>query len=211
MAVSKAAKAGEKPSGPVRKSEVTRQRILDAAAKVFAERGYGHARLNDIAKEAGAHAGGIYYYFDSRDALVEEVLTRATRRSLENMQRHLDALPERASVAERLRAAATAQLSSIMKDDHYNLAYNKIFSQVPDHVRSRHRPVLRQFFAVWRDLIREGQENGEIRADLDAAVIRLTLTGSIQWAAEWATKSAGSPEQLADKMMDIFFSGIIAR
>ena len=47
--------AGEAP--PLRKSEATRLRILDAAARVFAQRGYADTRLSDIAQEAGTFAG----------------------------------------------------------------------------------------------------------------------------------------------------------
>jgi AcrR family transcriptional regulator len=51
----------------------TRRRILDAAAEVFSEQGYG-ARLSDIAERAGMKTGSLYYHFDSREDLVAEVL-----------------------------------------------------------------------------------------------------------------------------------------
>jgi AcrR family transcriptional regulator len=61
-------------TGKLTKSELTRQRILDAAAKVFRSNGYSGARLSDIAALAGIQTGSMYYHFDSREALVEEVL-----------------------------------------------------------------------------------------------------------------------------------------
>jgi len=54
----------------VRKSEATRAHILDAALRVFRERGFQAATMREIAAAAGVAVGAAYYYFDSKDALV---------------------------------------------------------------------------------------------------------------------------------------------
>ena len=58
----------------VRKGERTRSRILNAAASVLAREGYAAATLTEIAAVAKMQAGSLYYHFDSKDAIVEEVL-----------------------------------------------------------------------------------------------------------------------------------------
>src|SRR5690242_10810093 len=65
------------------KSIARRQRILDAAARALAEQGYSEAKLSDIAEEAGTHAGSLYYYFPSREHLMEEVLLTSLNRMSE--------------------------------------------------------------------------------------------------------------------------------
>ena len=55
----------------IKKSDATRARILDAANRVLREKNYSTARLADIAKAAGTHAGAMYYYYESKEALVE--------------------------------------------------------------------------------------------------------------------------------------------
>jgi AcrR family transcriptional regulator len=192
-----------------RKSDLTRQRILDAAAKIFAQRGYGHTRLGDVALESDSHAGGIYYYFASREALVEEVLRACTMRSVDQMKEALGALPPDATAGQQLMVAATTQLAGIMGKDFYNLAFNRIYPQVPEDVRRRHQPVLREYFDIWRKIIRDGLDAGHIRGGIDSAVMRLTIVGSLQWAAEWASSSHGTPEALAKQMMSMFFYGIL--
>ena len=52
------------------KSEATRARILEAALRVFRERGFHAATMREIASAAGVAVGAAYYYFDSKDALV---------------------------------------------------------------------------------------------------------------------------------------------
>lgn len=193
------------------KSELTRQRILDAAAKVFAERGYAHTRLVDVAQEAGSHAGGIYYYFASREALVDEVLRVSTQRSIDHLTKALEALPAKAGAAERVMTAVGVQLTGIMERDPYDLAYLRIWPQLPDEMRERHSALLHRYFSIWRSIIAEGQASGELRADLDPSVVRLTIAGAVQWASEWADTARGSAEELAGKMSAIFLSGILAR
>ncbi len=75
------------------KAERTRERILDAAAKVLSERGYARMRLSDVAAEAGLQTAGIYYYFPSRDDLVEEVMWVGAVSVTRHVQEAVEALP----------------------------------------------------------------------------------------------------------------------
>lgn len=197
------------PERELSKAELTRQRILDSAARVFATQGYGHTRLSDVAKEARVHAGGIYYYFASREELVSEVLDFSTRQSIAGLKAALEALPPAAGARERLLAAATSLLDGIMAKDLFNLAHNRIYPQVPEDLRERHKPLLRRYFSIWREIIQKGQENGEFRDDIEPNILRLTIVGSIQWATEWVGTAKNSPEVLAVQMMQIFFGGIL--
>ena len=193
------------------KSDFTRQRILDSAAVVFAAKGYTHSRLTDIATEAGSHAGGIYYYFDSRDALVQEVLRIATGKSITSINTALDALPKNATTEDRVRVATVAQIREILASDSYIAAFNKIYPQLPEKIKARHHPVLHEYFDIWRRIIKQGQADGDVRSDLDPGIMRLTIAGSIQWATEWAHAEISSPESLGDQMAAVFYSGISKR
>ena len=87
------------------KSEQTRQRLLDAAAKVFRDKGYAGALLGDIAREAGMHTPGIYYYFDSKEHLIQGFYDRnqvAHRAAAERV------LTEEKDFAARLRGVLHA-------------------------------------------------------------------------------------------------------
>jgi TetR/AcrR family transcriptional regulator, cholesterol catabolism regulator len=193
------------------KSEFTRQRILDAAAVVFAAKGYSHSRLTDIATEAGSHAGGIYYYFDSRDSLVQEVLRIATGKSITTITAALYSLPKNATTEDRVRVATVAQLREILASDSYVAAFNKIYPQLPGKIKARHHPVLHEYFDIWRRIIVQGQAEGDVRSDIEPGIMRLTIAGSIQWAAEWAHAEISSPESLGEQMAAVFYSGISKR
>lgn len=79
--------AAEKWALPVQqeRSRVTRERLLAAAEKVFAEKGYDGAKLADIAAEAGVSVGAVYFRFKDKDALfqaIAETFTEETRARL---------------------------------------------------------------------------------------------------------------------------------
>lgn len=59
---------------PRRKSDLTRERLILAAARVVGRVGYDKASSARIAEEAGIAAGGLYYHFDNRKALLDELL-----------------------------------------------------------------------------------------------------------------------------------------
>ncbi|WP_433621862.1 TetR/AcrR family transcriptional regulator [Nocardia sp. CA-120079] len=65
------------------RARATREHILDAAAKLFGERGIADTSTNRIAAEAGVSIGTVYRYFADRSVIVEELL----RRLLENVER----------------------------------------------------------------------------------------------------------------------------
>lgn len=55
-------------------SEERKTQILTAATKVFTERGFADARMDDIVSEAGLSKGALYWYFDSKDAIIISIL-----------------------------------------------------------------------------------------------------------------------------------------
>jgi AcrR family transcriptional regulator len=74
----------EQPEQPGRKRDAaaTRQALLDAGAKLFAERGFDRTTVRDIAKLAGANQSLLFRYFGSKEALFEAVIARSGREQL---------------------------------------------------------------------------------------------------------------------------------
>jgi len=65
------------PASP--KDAGTRQRLLEAAARTFAERGYEHATVRDVCRLAGANVAAVNYHFGSKELLYVEAIRWATR------------------------------------------------------------------------------------------------------------------------------------
>jgi AcrR family transcriptional regulator len=191
-----------------RKSEETRERLLDAAARVFRDRGYAGARLADIAEAAGMHTPGVYYYFPSKEDLVEEVLRVGVARARAYVQDRVAALPEGASALDRLRAAIEAHALMVLEIGDYTSANIRIFGQVPDDVRARHLADQRAYGNVWRALLEDARAAGELRAGVDLSVIRMLLLGALNWTAEWYRPGRQTASEVAREAAAMICDGI---
>lgn len=183
-------------------------RIVDSAAKVFRHKGFGGTKLSEIAKVAKVQTGSLYYYFDSRDAIVEEVLLLGTKRVLDAMEKAIGDCPADATWRTKIHAAAEAHMTMSLQYDDYTAATMRIFAQVPPHVRSRHRVYQVQHGQIWRDLLQSAQEAGEIRRDIDLTIARLLFIGSMNWAIEWYKPSRGNAREIAAQLVETFFDGV---
>ena len=195
-----------------RKSEETRERLLDAAAKVFRDKGYAGARLSDIADRAGMHTPGVYYYFPSKEELVEEVLRVGVARARGYVQARVAEVPAGASALDRLRAAIEGHVLLVLEIGDYTSANIRIFGQVPDDVRARHLADQRAYGDVWRALLEDARAAGELRPDLDLSVVRMLILGALNWTAEWYRPgSSQTAAEVAREATAMICEGIGAR
>jgi len=94
----------------------TRQRVLESACEVFAEKGFKNSTVVDICSKAGANVASINYYFSGKESLYREALRLAFRNA--NARFPLDGgLPEDAPPEERLKAFIAARLGRIFCND----------------------------------------------------------------------------------------------
>lgn len=118
-----------------RKSSRTRRRLLDAAARLFKEKGYAGTRQEDIADAAAIKAASVYYHFSSKEELLGEVLDQGIERCFEAVTAAVDALGPEASFRARLLAAVGAHLDMLLRHGDYTAANIRSFGQVPEPVR----------------------------------------------------------------------------
>jgi AcrR family transcriptional regulator len=121
-----------KPHGARRsagmKSEETRARILEAALRIFRERGFEKATMRDIASEAGVAVGAAYYYFDSKDAIVMAFYERSQERMKADIE---EILGKTHTLEARLRSIITE------KFDHFG-PNRKLLGALSAHADPEH-------------------------------------------------------------------------
>ncbi len=194
---------------PLTKSARTRQRILDAAAKVFREQGYAHARLSDIAELAGIQTGSLYYHFDSRDELVDEILRLGIETAWQHVRDALADLPADATPLQRLAAAIRAHTSAVLEISDYSSAQARIVGQIPPEIRKRHMGDQRRYGDYWNELLEAAAAAGEIGTDTDLFVVRMLAFGAMNWTAEWYRPRAGtSADVVADQAVAFLLNGL---
>ena len=163
------------PTGLARKD-----RIMKAAAKVFAQNGFSNATVRDIADEADMLSGSLYYYFHSKEEMVEEVLSDYLDVMLRDYQAAID---ESESSAEGLKKLIAIALRGIVEmADHVKILQNDYhYVGVMPEVQQRQRQVER----IWLETIESAMKAGEIRDDFDARMIFRTFMGAVQAVIRW--------------------------
>ena len=167
------------------KSARTRARILDAAAHVLSSKGFAGTRLSDVAEHAELQAPAIYYYFGSREELIEEVMYCGVAELRKHVQEALNNLPPETSPLDRIMAAIEAHLRHELEISDYATASIRNSGQIPQYLRTRQLKEELSYGRVWRRLFDNALAEGQIRADLDPRYAQLLVLGALNWAAEW--------------------------
>jgi AcrR family transcriptional regulator len=172
-------------SVPDTKAARTRERVLDAAAQVLSRKGYAGTRLAEIADVAGVQAPAIYYYYASRDELIEEVIRRGQERARSHVEAALGDLPADAPAMTRINAAVEAHLRAVLQLSDYATAAVRNIGQMPDEMRKRLVAAQARYGILWRSLFEDARDRGEIDPDLDLHAAQLLAIGALNAAPEW--------------------------
>ena len=162
-----------------RDPERTRRTLLDAAIREFTEKGYGGARVDNIAKRAGLNKRLLYHYFGDKDALYLAVLESAYI-SIRSAEHGLNLENEDPLVAIRKLVGFTWD---------YFLAHPEFLSLLATEnlLRARHLKKSKVIFSLHTPLnslisviIRRGTASGQFRKGLDPVVLYITIA-SLGW------------------------------
>lgn len=158
-----------------------RQRFLEVAVALFNEQGYDATSVSDLAKRLGLTKSALYHHFDSKEALLEIALDEALT-SLESvLDTAGDAGDERAFL--RLRDAIRGATDVLIEQLPAVTLLLRVRgnSEVEQSALARRR----QFDQRITALVAEAQQDGDIRGDVDAAVVARLLFGMVNSVVEW--------------------------
>jgi AcrR family transcriptional regulator len=155
----------------MRKSDETRARILEAALALFLERGYQETTMRAIAERAGVAVGNAYYYFESKEHLIQAFYART---HTEHMTASRDVLANAKSFVDRLRGLMHAKIDTI---EPYHQFAGVLFRTAADPHSPLHplspesAPVREDAIAIFAEAM--NGSTSRIPADLRAELPRL--------------------------------------
>lgn len=187
----------------------TRALILSEAARLLREQGYAAVSLRQIAAAAGIKAGSIYYHFASKEDLLFHVLKEGLRVIIEEVQLAMSALPANAPFDVRLATAIRGHLHGLLRMGDFSTANIRIYGQVPEAVRSRHKVAQRQYAEWWDAFLRQAVEEGAMPANLNIGMTRVFVIGALNWTVEWHQPGKGSFDELVDQIVAIVSHGLV--
>ena len=171
--------AGDR-GGPRR--DILASEVLDKAAALFAARGFAATSLQDIADQVGLSRTAIYYYFDSKDAVLHALVRGVTReagRIFDDVQgaKNLTAAGKLHEAARRL------VLWVVDPRTHFKLV-DRSEHELPAAIAATHRQAKRRVLTGMSGLIEAGVVAGEFRG-VDARVSAFAIIGMCNWSAWW--------------------------
>ena len=209
MAVSVAQRYSRANRQPPSRGELKRKQILDAAARVLARRGYAGTMLSEVAEEAGTQPGSLYYHFDSREKLIEEVLHEGVALSFARARTVLGALPADSSALQRLEAALRAHLKFQLVESDYARAVVRSMGQCPEDMWKRVNEKFRAYGKFFDSLIAAAMKARQLDPRVDRSALRMLLIGAANWAPEWYRADASSTvEEISDLLVRLLLRGV---
>jgi TetR/AcrR family hemagglutinin/protease transcriptional regulator len=177
-------------------------RLVHAAIRVFAERGIGAARPVDVANAAGVAESTIFAYFASRDALVSAVLAEVDRFCSEVNDTVLRQVHR--PVPDLVVELANAFAESVDSHPHHARVWLDWSTAIRDDVWPRYLEFQERIIAGVSALIRRGQKEGSVAADVNAEDEARMLYGSAQMAAQmqFSGRSAAAVRRFLESMQN---------
>jgi AcrR family transcriptional regulator len=185
-----------------------RQKVLDAAARLFRDKGYAGTTMRAVAGRCGIRAASLYHHFPSKDDILAEVFDYGVRRVAAAVRAAVERLPPSASAHDKVRAAVHAHLESFFVYGDYTASNIRVFGQAPRPVQRKNRGLRDRYEAYWQRLLEEARQRGELRRGVDLSIARLFLFGGMNHTLEWYTASGVSFRELAERYTDLIFHGI---
>ena len=188
----------------------TRQKVLDAARQLFAERGYEPATIRDIAKGAGMSTGAVFANFQDKAELFEAVLAT----DLVTLAEVMKSAAIEGSVRSRLLGALGAAY-------HHSLVHLPLVQAViarswfqPVAAEMRTRSSIKPLLAVVTDTLQAGVREGELKQDADVRLLSELIYDGFLSNYRRAAYDGWTIQQLTDqigKQVDVILAGQISR
>ncbi|GLZ04443.1 hypothetical protein Acsp03_19090 [Actinomadura sp. NBRC 104412] len=184
-----------------------REHLVRLAAELFAEKGFQATTVRNIADEAGILSGSLYHHFDSKESIVDEILSGFFHEIMTAYQRTIDEGKDpRETIAGLVRIAFgtlephRAAITVMQNDWNYLKGMERFayLTKSEDEVEK-----------MWVGTIKAGQEQGLFRPDIDPKLTYRMIRDTVWVAVRWF-KPGGrlDSSELAEHYLKVMFDGI---
>jgi AcrR family transcriptional regulator len=193
-----------------RRNKNSRNRIIKAATRVFAEKGYHLSTVDEIARAAGVAKGTVYYNFPSKAGMFTAAVTEGMESIMERVKGELESdLP----FARHFARLVEANLSVYL--EHRDLArifFNELSSGIEDQVLQQIDAVRDRYIDFIAELLQRGQQLGYIRP-IDPRLAAVGIVSLLDGLCNHHLRNGRDVDQsqLTSTVSEILSSGLLAR
>lgn len=183
-------------------------RIIDAAIKVFARKGFYNATIADVAKSAEVAEGTIYLYFKNKDDLLISIFEHSIDIFIQTVNRELAGLSD---PEEKLRRFVRLHLRLVEENPDLAQVLQIELRQSTKFMQEYEGRKFAEYLHIVQSILEEGQKKNIFRKDLDPHILRRTLFGAVdEMALDWLLlkKKKYSLESCAEQLSRLFLKGV---
>jgi len=191
------------------KSEDKYQRIIVAALKVFAKKGFFNSKVSAIAQEAGVADGTIYLYFKNKDDILISVFETEMKAMISTMKKELSKCQD---PLEKIQLLAFQHLNMITENQEWAEVAQVELRQSSKFMREYVKDYFADYLNLFAAIIREGQEKSVIRESINTSIAKRAFFGALdEMGMHWVLSRSKrySVEESARQISDIFIRGVI--
>lgn len=168
------------PAGPP--ARVSRkEQILGSAAKIFFSKGYHASTIEDVARDVGMLKGSLYYYIDSKEDLLYELLLGVIEKGDAYIRTQLAGIDD---PVEALRVALRGHIEYIIENQIRVGLFLHEFDTLPGRRQKRIREAMQRYQEMFIEIVRRGQALGKFITD-DAWLLVNGMLGMGNWIYRW--------------------------
>jgi TetR/AcrR family fatty acid metabolism transcriptional regulator len=157
--------------------------IINAAIKIFAQKGFYNAKVADVAREAGIADGTIYLYFKNKDDLLISLFETKME---EILQRFSQTLYRGKTAKEKLSQFIQLHFQLIEEDQNLAEVFQVELRQSSKFLKDYHNQKFIDYLNIIGQIITEGQNSGEFRQDIHINTMKLAIFGALdELARQW--------------------------
>jgi AcrR family transcriptional regulator len=185
---------------------LTREGILEAAARIFSEKGFHATSMQDIADAVHLQKASLYHHFSSKQEILVDILDHAL--DLINTRLEL-VLSQSLSPEEKLRQAMVSYFQTIAENRNLSAVLLLELRSLDPELKARQASRREKFEKLWRDLIIEGKQQG-IFTDVDPSLTGRAILGVMNWTVTWyRSDGPRSATEIADLFADLLLHGLL--
>jgi AcrR family transcriptional regulator len=188
---------------------VRQAELLAIAADLFADRGYVATTVRDIADEAGILSGSLYHHFDSKESMIDEILSTFIDQTLSSYEA---VIAEGEGPKETFEGLVRTSLESMVDSRSEILIYQNEARFLAAEPRFKYLPEAhRKFEKIWTGVLNKGIKSGEFRDSIDSRLVYRLVRDTVWTAPRWY-RPGGSlkPDRIIEQYLAALVDGVAA-
>ena len=186
------------------------QKIIQAATKVFAQKGFYNSKVADVAKEAKVADGTIYLYFKNKDDLLISIFENSMDTFTGEVQKIVEGVSD---PVEKLRRFIKLHLELVRQNQDTAQVLQIELRQSSKFMKEYAATKFRDYLNRISMILEEGQEKGVFRKDINPFIVKRAIFGAVdEMALDWVLmkKKKYSMEEVDDQLCSMFIEGLKA-